>query len=150
MNNICLLKLYGSRIIKEIYILLELLLQKSSIICFAILNHMLFFRPPRRHVVQYLLRNRETTSSRANIVNGISPRTGWDYDDNDDDDDDDHNKLHLYQVELFIVLSQVEKHEEICLKTGQKKRKAFDMTKARVKVGKNSCICICFCLLIRY
>jgi len=28
---------------------------------------------------------------------------------------------------------RVEKHEEICLKTGQKKRKAFDMTKARVK-----------------
>ena len=49
-------------------------------------------------------------------------------------------------------ISQVEKHEEICLKTGQKKRKAFDMTKARVKVGKNSCICICICLrlLIRH
>jgi len=28
---------------------------------------------------------------------------------------------------------RVEKHEEICVKTSQKKRKAFDMTKARVK-----------------
>jgi hypothetical protein len=30
---------------------------------------------------------------------------------------------------------RVEKHEEICLKTSQKKRKVFDMTKTRVKVG---------------
>ena len=28
----------------------------------------------------------------------------------------------------------MEKHEEICIKTSQKKRKTFDMTKARVKV----------------
>jgi hypothetical protein len=28
---------------------------------------------------------------------------------------------------------RIEKHEEICLKTSQKKRKTFDMTKARVK-----------------
>ena len=28
---------------------------------------------------------------------------------------------------------RIEKHEEICLKTAAKKRKVFDMTKARVK-----------------
>merc|ERR1712013_529474 len=32
-----------------------------------------------------------------------------------------------------FVEDRIEKHEEICLKTSQKKRKTFDMTKARVK-----------------
>ena len=40
--------------------------------------------------------------------------------------------------EISKKLLKVEKHEVICLKTSQKKRKAFDMTKARVKVMRSS------------
>jgi len=45
------------------------------------------------------------------------------------------NKKKYRNYILYIIfIFKVEKHEEICVKTSQKKRKAFDMTKARVKV----------------
>ena len=45
-----------------------------------------------------------------------------------------HLSFHFDTQVLNNLVEKVEKHEEICVKTSQKKRKAFDMTKARVKV----------------